>query len=257
MRGASAERQKGSAASAVGAMAGADDALAAQLAADLAALDCSDDDDESEPLGELRVGWNAASIPDVRPLASLEELLAGAEAAAAAEAGAAGVDELFCGLEASLRACDEARDRFSTEFASLQALAASVPEDQWAELREQTASWRPPGTSLPQEASSGAPVSRDQAGPSGDAHGDAGSAAAGGDREPWWLEERRARAAEEAARETAAAAAREASEVARRAQQEAAERAAAETAAELEGELQRRQTALLEAQQARRPDTRK
>jgi hypothetical protein len=234
-------------------MADADDAaVAAQLAADLTALD-SDDASESDPLGELHVGWNAASIPDVRPLASLEELLAGAEAAAVADAGSAGVDDLFGGLEASLRAGDEARDRFSTEFASLQALAASVPEEQWAERREQTASWRPPETSLPQAASGGDPAYDGAAGRSGDVPGSVGvgGPAAGGGGEPWWLQERRARAAEDAARETAAAAARETAEAARRGAQEAAERAAAVAAAELERELQQKQTALLEAEQVR------
>ena len=56
------------------------DAVAARLAADLAAIGCSDDDDEVD----LSAGYSGWSVPEVVPLASVDDLISGYQGEAAA-----------------------------------------------------------------------------------------------------------------------------------------------------------------------------
>lgn len=219
--------------------------LEAQLAADLEALECSEEEEEEESRGPLG-GW---AHVDVRPLASLDELVAGAVSSLDTSD-----EQLFDGLAATLRAGEAARERFSTEFQSLQELTASVPDDTWTELREQTRAWRPqPALQPHNRTATDAGTEAQASGSGGEVTGSelCGSLDTGVGEEPWWVAERRERAAAEAAREADLAAARQSAEAARRQAQEAAERAAADAAARVEEELQRQQTELLEAQQAR------
>uniref|UniRef100_A0A7S0P438 Uncharacterized protein n=1 Tax=Calcidiscus leptoporus TaxID=127549 RepID=A0A7S0P438_9EUKA len=189
------------------------DDLNAQIAADLDALLLSDLDSDDEN--------DAEPLPEIRPLAPIDALCAESEQSGGM---ADGVESSLCELQRILDAGDTARARFAEDIDALKGVIESLPPKLLADADELAGA----AHSVSVSSSASEAVAR---------HSMAVEMAEETIELPWWVHERRAHAAAEAlreeARERAAQAARAEREEAMQAVQRATDEAVAAATAEL------------------------